>query len=184
MSMSHKAFAFDWDRFFAELLVPLTEALGANDPAGLHRFIEQNRSHLRDPYEGLPLPEDWSQRLETGSVHELGDYALTRYYDPQSDLGLGEIWLTLTESISADAQAALLGSPVGPAANPFDPGRLGSYFPHSSRGLRRGGTASAIPGASELPSAAPELRRHGAGHLRNILKQSQAGVSRFQTGKR
>jgi hypothetical protein len=128
MSMCHKAFAFDWMSFERELLPILLSALEANETAGLTAFIESNIGTLSDPYEGETLTEDWQSLLENQDVQELGDFALTRYYDPSDDCGLGDDWITLNASLSAPAQAALLGSPLGPETNRFDPGRMGSYF--------------------------------------------------------
>lgn len=128
MSMVHKAYAFDWDRFAAELLGILMEALETNDPSCLLQDIDAHRAHLTDPYEGQPLPEDWRSRLEVGDIEELSDYALTRFYNPNQDCGLSEAWLILSDHLPESVQTALLGSPIGPSGRPFDPGRMGSYF--------------------------------------------------------
>ena len=128
MSMDHKAYAFNWTRFDLDLHPLLVDALAANDTTELEAFTDQHRQELTDPYEGAPLPEDWRAMLENRDVHEFGDFALTRHYNPRDEWGVGEEWMELSEQLSEAAVGALLGSPVGPPEARFDPGRLGSYF--------------------------------------------------------
>jgi hypothetical protein len=128
MSMSHKAYAFDWRGFELDLLPLLEDALLADDSAQLETFIDDHREALTDPYEGEPLSDDWRAALENRDVHEYGDYALTRFYDPADDLGIAEEWLKVSERLPRPAANALLGFPVGPPKRLFDPGRQGSYF--------------------------------------------------------
>ncbi len=129
--MDHRAFVFDYSRFARELKPVLERALETDDPAEIVRFIVAHRTKLRDPDEGEPLPEDWESRLEVGDIHEYGDLALTRYYDPREDLGMGNGWDLVQDLIHADPSLSvspILGVPVGTWEHPFDPGRLGSYF--------------------------------------------------------
>jgi hypothetical protein len=127
--MSHKAYAFDWRAFERdELPGLLTGALETNDSSALLAYIERNRAALKDPYEGDPLPRDWKDQLGNRDVHECGDFALTRFYDPAADDGLGHCWSEIDDAVSEEARRALLGSPFGPTHNRFDPGRYGSYF--------------------------------------------------------
>ncbi len=126
MSMDHKAFAFDWTAFQRHLAPILRDALSSDSAAGLAAFIEHHRQSLTDPYEGQPLPEDWSSLIENRDVQDHGDFALMLYYSPTADFGIGDSWLALSD-VSSVAHA-LLGEPFGPADNFFDPGRMGSYF--------------------------------------------------------
>jgi hypothetical protein len=128
MSMSHKAFIFDWDAFQRELAPLLEASLGDGDSTRLIEFGERYRHSLCDPYEGDPLGGEWAGRLGVGDVHEVADFVLTRYYDPTADGGLGEAWLGLEEHLDAEQRMAILGKPFGPARAAFDPGRMGSYF--------------------------------------------------------
>jgi hypothetical protein len=128
MSMSHKAYAFDWRGFELDLLPLLEDALHADNTAQLERFIDDHREALTDPYEGEPLSDDWRAALENRDVHEYGDYALTRFYDPSEDCGIGEAWVRISERLSRPAANALLGCSVGTPKSVFDPGRCGSYF--------------------------------------------------------
>lgn len=128
MSMSHKAYAFDWTAFDSDLAPILLGALDVNDGADLVEFIEQDRTWLTDPYNGDPLPVDWRSLLEAGDVQELADFALTRYYRVRDDHGIGPAWLQLSGSLMEEHARALLGAPFGVRDRLFDPGRLGSYF--------------------------------------------------------
>ena len=124
--MEHKAFAFDWRTFQRQLAPILRDALSTNSVVGLATFIEQHRHSLTDPYEGERLPDDWQSLMECGDVHEHGDFALTLYYSPRADRGIGGQWLAFSDGFQA--MPALLGESFGPADNLFDPGRMGSYF--------------------------------------------------------
>jgi hypothetical protein len=128
MSLDHKAFLFDWDRFQDELAPLLTQALQTGDGTHLSSFIESNRSHCQSPYDGEALSADWQSEGEFESVQELADIALSKYYDPNASFGLGSDWQALTESLSQEQQTALLGTPLGRAPHLFDPGLQGSYF--------------------------------------------------------
>jgi hypothetical protein len=128
MSMSHKAFVFDWEAFRGELAPLLAASLEDGDPARLVEFGGRHRESLRDPYEGEPLGDDWAEHLEVGDVQEVADFVLTRYYDPTADGGIGEAWAEIEARLDAGQRLALLGRPFGPEETPFDPGRMGSYF--------------------------------------------------------
>jgi len=128
MSFDHKAFQFDWESFLSELALPMNQALAQDDAAPLRRFVEINRSQCSSPYDGEPLDLNWQALLEAGDVQEFADFALTKYYKPNDDFGIGGIWLELTDSLDPRQKHALLGQPFGLSNAPFDPGRQGSYF--------------------------------------------------------
>ena len=128
MSMLHKAFIFHWDAFRTELGPLLAASLHDLDTTRLIEFADRHRRSLRDPYDSERLSENWADQLEVGDVQEVGDFLLTKYYDPKEDRGLGEAWLLLEDSLDAEQRQALLGQPFGPEKARFDPGRIGSYF--------------------------------------------------------
>jgi hypothetical protein len=129
VSIAQKAFEFDWLAFNADFRPLLVAALGSHDKAILLAFIDNHRDAIRDPYEGEPLNADWQTQLEDpDDVQALGDFALTRYYDPTADFGIGHTWLGLSEKLNPQERDALLGHPIGNGASLFDPGRMGSYF--------------------------------------------------------
>lgn len=129
--MQHKAYVFDYELFDHELRALLEAALGSGDCVGLISFINGNLASLADPYEGEPLVTDWEEMIETPDAHQYGDFALTKYYDPKADYGLGSDWDELQRLVTADRAAAespILGTPIGPQDRLFDPGKMGSYF--------------------------------------------------------
>jgi hypothetical protein len=148
--MDHKAFAFDWTAFQRHLAPILHDALSSDSIAGLAAFIEHHHQSLTDPYEGQPLPEDWPSLMENGDVQDHGDFALTLYYSPTADFGIGDSWLALSDDSSV--ANALLGEPFGPADNLFDPGRMGAYFqtPDAVSSSLRVLTADDHPGLSDF----------------------------------
>ncbi|MCB1050480.1 MAG: hypothetical protein KDC71_07755 [Acidobacteria bacterium] len=106
----------------------LDQALVQNNAVGLEAFINANLDSCSSPYDGRVLGSDWKKLLELGTTQEIGDFALTRYYDPKEDFGLGESWPDLEAWLPIPMRAALLGIAIGPAENLFDPGRQGSYI--------------------------------------------------------
>ena len=131
MALEQKAFLFDYDLFDQTLSEILRRALATNDLAQMDGFIEGNLSSLRDPTEGTPLKSNWRESLETTDAHQLGDLALTMFYDPLSDIGLGYQWEGIQDALEQELGPRvniLLGQQFGPTGNLFDPGKMGSYF--------------------------------------------------------
>ncbi len=130
MTMAHRAFAFDYPKFHDELRPVLLRALETNDTTALRGWIDAHLSLLVDPDDGEPLPKNWQKSLALGDVHELGDFALTKYYDGDLDIGLDVDWEALGELLEKSGldPALTLGTALGQDDAPFDPGRQGSYF--------------------------------------------------------
>jgi hypothetical protein len=129
MSMSHKAYSFDWYGFERDPLHEIAlAALKTGRLDSLIGYIDLHYQTLTDPYEGRPLPYAWQEMLQNHCVHELIDFALTGFYDPADDQGIGESWLEIERQLPDADRAALLGYPFGQPGNHFDPGRQGSYF--------------------------------------------------------
>jgi hypothetical protein len=127
--MSHKAYAFDWQAFEQDrLLGILVEALRTDETSLLIEYVEAYQGSLRDPYEGEPLCEDWLLMTESWDVHQYGDFALTRFYNPSQDFGIAGDWLEIDALLTKQQRNALLGFPIGYKDKVFDPGRMGSYF--------------------------------------------------------
>jgi hypothetical protein len=165
--MEHKAFTFRYSECERELLPLLQGALVSSDPQPLVAFIEAARASLRDPYEGEPLGDDWQDLLETKDVHQYGDFALTKYYDPTADIGLGRAWEEIQRVLESElgGSSAILGRPVGTTGAVFDPGKMGSYF-QSETDVRRNLAAIESANESRLEPVAVLLRRalyQGAG---------------------
>jgi hypothetical protein len=128
MSMSHKAFVFDWEMFGRELAPLLAASLEDGDTVRLVEFGDRHRHFLRDPYKGERLGENWPGSLGVGGIQEVADFVLTRYYHPTEDGGLGEAWQEIDARLAAEQRLALLGQTFGSEESLFDPGKMGSYF--------------------------------------------------------
>ena len=130
MALEHKAFLFDFTAFDRELRPILESALHTGRAEEVRRFVLEHRGEIRDPYEGEELDAGWEERLEAKDAHQYGDFALTMYYDPKRDVGLGTQWVEAQEALLEETgrDHAVLGKTVGPKQEPFDPGKLGSYF--------------------------------------------------------
>ncbi|WP_445627159.1 hypothetical protein [Nostoc sp. DSM 114167] len=129
--MEHKAFVFDYDAFIQELAEILENALVINQRNELITFIENNFSYLKNPDEGEPLDYSWKEMLDTEDISQYGDFAITKYYNPQCDIGLGYDWLPLYDMLLNELDkdtSPLLGKNFGIPGNYFNPGQIGSYF--------------------------------------------------------
>ena len=135
--MEHKAFVFDYESFERELRPSLEDALATGDTSRLESFISMNLDALRDPYEGQPLRADWASLVEVKDAHQYGDFALTKYYNPTADIGLGSVWERVQDLAASPSRTSspILGTTVGPSDAPFDAGKMGSYF-QSARSVR------------------------------------------------
>lgn len=137
--MEHKAYLFDYELFDRELRTLLENALRSGDSTGLVSFINANLGCLKDPYEGETLTADWQDLIETQDAHQYGDFALTKYYDPKADTGLGPDWDEVQQMLAGDLAmtvSPVLGATVGPPDDPFDPGKMGAYFQTKQQVIR------------------------------------------------
>lgn len=129
--MSHKAFVFDYDAFIKELADILKNALATKKSYELIIFIENNLSHLKHPDEGRTLDFYWNEIIEIGDVDEYADIAITKYYNPDDDIGINYDWMLLDDlllqALNVDI-SPLLGTIFGSSENYFNLGKQGSYF--------------------------------------------------------
>jgi hypothetical protein len=135
VTIEHKAFVFDDELFRKELEPILKEALTSNDLDSLERFVDKHRRLLKNPYDGQPVPAAWRSILDLIDVHQLGDLALTKYYDPRTDIGLGSRWSQIDDALQRvpERSTIVLGRPVvGGTGVTFDPGKMGSYLQTAS----------------------------------------------------
>jgi len=169
MNLPHKAFAFDYEAFHDQLRPLLLKALETHG-AELRGFIEANLNQLTDPYEGEPLVKGWQALLENDDVHELGDFALTKYYDSDLDIGLDIDWEDIGELLekSGVSPTIVLGTALGPVEAPFDPGRQGAYFQTAAE------VSEALVLLQTLLQAQPTLASELA-PLQGMLQQAARG---------
>jgi len=131
MTIDHKAFVFDEAAFASELRPILEESLRTRSSYALVEFIDSRIGGLRNPYDGELLDQDWRESVETSDVDTFGDFALTKYYDPTKDIGLGGDWESAQAFLIAklgNIESPVLGRPVVCGTAIFDPGKMGSYF--------------------------------------------------------
>ncbi len=136
----------------------MSEALSAEDRESFVRFVDANLTHCLSPYDGSALSPSWKDLLEVGDAQELADFALTKYYDPADDHGLGETWVEEEAALPENMRPALLGHPIAH----FDPSRQGSYVV----------AADHAPNSAELlRKAKSALVRDYAGFLENVARR-------------
>ena len=131
MTLDHKAFIFDYDAFIKELADILENALVKNKIHELIAFIENNLSYLKHPDEGEYLDYSWKEIIETEDTSEYGDIAITKYYNPDDNIGLSYKWMQLDDLLLQELNleiSPLLGTVFGSSEVYFNPGKQGSYF--------------------------------------------------------
>src|SRR5436190_17514448 len=153
MSMEYKAYPLDYERFNAELAPILFHALVTGEVGALVEFIKRRLEQLADPAEGKPLAGYWPElargrpvsffgldwQINPNDPDDLGDLALTAYYNPLDDAGLGPLWADTGSQLVGVSEVPddqrdhrlspiILGDVFGPPDNWFNPGKLGSYF--------------------------------------------------------
>lgn len=133
MSISHKAFLFDHTNFDAELAGVLHAALETDDVGGLRRLILDNRHVLLDLWTEAPPADDWEARIEPAyRVQQFADLAMTKYYDPRDDRGLGHgfdapgAYLETVPGLGGWSSALYCGWLFGPSGRRLDPGSMGT----------------------------------------------------------
>lgn len=133
MSMEHKAFVFDFEAFVQQLSNTLEKASLNNTNKNIISFINNNIVLLKHPDEGGAIDDYWEEILEEiKDVHNYGDIAITKFYDPDKDIGLGYDWQDIENILSCellvDPGDIILGQKFGPIDNRFNPGRISSSF--------------------------------------------------------
>jgi hypothetical protein len=131
MSIEHKAFIFEYEKFSSELKETLEDALSSGSHSALRAFIVREKKQLKDPYEGEPLGEDWEEMIGEADPEQYGDICLTKYYEPSIDIGLGDDWEQVEselKNLGLNSGCVLFGLPIQGGSRNFDPGKIGSYF--------------------------------------------------------
>jgi len=135
--MEHKAFLFDTSDFIKELSEVILTAGNTDNEDLLISFINENLEDLKSPYSGEELTDEWQQELETKDIQELADFAMTKYYNPDEELGLSYNWDSLLESfdrldLKFNSNYYILGEPLKSHSFILDPGRMGLGFVNSN----------------------------------------------------
>lgn len=133
MSMEHKSFLFNTSAFTKELSEIILTAGETDNEKLLITFINQNLNDLKSPYSGEELTAEWVEELETEDIQELADFAMTKYYNPDEELGLSYSWELLLESfdeldLKFNNEYYILGKSLDSENFTLDPGRMGLGF--------------------------------------------------------
>jgi len=153
--MEHKAYLFDWGAFERELRAILEEALRSGDRTAVVRFITKHVAVLMDPYESEALGPDWERMLESQDVHQCGDIALTKYYDPAADLdGTGWRRVRSGEAIGGGAGGEVPGDRGGAKFSQERAGGVGGEIELCVEAFEAGKIGLTISG----PEGEPNLR--------------------------
>lgn len=133
MSMEHKSFLFNTSAFTKELSEIILTAGETDNEKLLISFINQNLNDLKSPYSGEELTSEWIEELETEDIQELADFAMTKYYNPDEELGLSYSWELLLESfdeldLKFNNEYYILGKSLDSENFTLDPGRMGLGF--------------------------------------------------------
>ncbi|MFC4476045.1 hypothetical protein [Flavobacterium chungangensis] len=133
MSIEHKSFLFNTSAFTKELSEIILTAGETDNEKLLISFINQNLNDLKSPYSGEELTSAWIEELETEDIQELADFAMTKYYNPDEELGLSYSWELLLESfdeldLKFNNEYYILGKSLDSENFTLDPGRMGLGF--------------------------------------------------------
>lgn len=129
MSMEHRAFVFDEEKFSKELRNLLLDAGLAEDVDKIKSFIAQHSDDIKSPYDGIKVNSDYEKGMYNKDVQEYADYAMTAYYEPDDDMGLSYAWEVVLKVLKKlkykSAKYALLGKSVSKKGFCVDPGCSG-----------------------------------------------------------
>lgn len=136
MSMEHKSFLFNTSAFTKELSEIILTAGDTENETLLISFINENLDNLKSPYSGEKLTKEWHEELETEDIQELADFALTKYYNPDQELGLSFVWESLLElfddlDLKYNCEYYILGEFLSYKNFTLDPSKMGLGFVNS-----------------------------------------------------
>ena len=130
MSMGHRAFLFDTNKYHAEIEKIIETCCSSGEISLIKQYIDGHIEEFSSPYTLEPLEQDWEQELENGDMQEYFDFLLTACYDCEDDIGLAEAWDAVNEVIKllgfmVGAEKCVLGTAVSYHGTVVDPGRMG-----------------------------------------------------------
>lgn len=128
MSMEHKAFVFDTNKFHAEIEPVMKDSIKNTEVA--HRYISEHLDELQSPYTGNTLEEGWEEEFGELTLQVYFDILLTACYDVEDDCGLCDMWDAVNEVIKSlhvfeEGELPVLGWTVEIEDVVIDPGMEG-----------------------------------------------------------
>lgn len=128
--MEHHAYLFDTQTYHREIEELLLTAGAFGNTDVLEKYIDENASQLKSPDTADPLDENWRDALANGDIQELAGIILTRCYDPDGDIGLGEDWEILCGAmeeldLSGGTEYYFAGEEIRSGSFVLDPSGMG-----------------------------------------------------------
>lgn len=128
MSMEHKAFVFDTEKFHAGIKPVMRRSI--KNPEVARQYICEHLDELQSPYTGDALEADWEEEFDELTLQVYFDILLTACYDVNDDCGLGEMWDAVNEVVKEldvleEPEIAVLGREVVIEDVQVDPGMMG-----------------------------------------------------------
>lgn len=128
MSMDHKAFVFDTEKFHTEIEPVMKDSI--ENPEVARQYICEHYDQLQSPYTGDVLEEDWEDEFEKPTLQVYFDILLTACYDVNDETGLSEMWDAVNEVVKEldafeEPEIAVLGREVVINDVKVDPGMMG-----------------------------------------------------------
>lgn len=130
MSMEHKAYVFDTERFHSIIEPIIIQSSASKDTSILERYISEHINLFYSPYSLEPLDEKWTNELEKHDLQEYFDFLLTACYDGVYDIGLENVWEIVIEIVrllnfTASPELFVLGYKLKYNDIVVDPGYMG-----------------------------------------------------------
>lgn len=128
MSMEHKAFLFNTEKFHERIEKVMEQSI--ENSAFAKQYINQHYNEFCSPYTGITLKVDWEKELVNGTLQEYFDFLLTACYEVNTDMGLGYMWDVLNEGIAMLnvfdlPQIVVLGNLLRVGSIQVNPGGMG-----------------------------------------------------------
>lgn len=130
MSMEHKAYLFDMEKYHTEIEKILHECCYEQNTSKAEKYINEHWKELCSPYTYEPLDENWKNILVNHSLQEYCDILLTACYECEKDIGLGYNWDGVNESLKQlnfmdNIEKCVLGNTIVFHGTTIDPGAMG-----------------------------------------------------------
>ena len=128
MSMEHRAFLFDTERFYAEIEPVMRGSIKTTEVA--RNYIYEHLDELQSPYTGDVLGDDWESEFSELNLQVYFDILLTACYEVDDDCGLCEMGDAVNGTIKGldvfgEPEIAVLGRGIVVDDVQVDPGMMG-----------------------------------------------------------
>lgn len=130
MSMDHKAYLFNMDRYHLDIEKILDKCCKERDILQAKIYIDKHWEELYSPYTGERLDAEWKNILINENMQEYFDILLTACYECENDIGLGYAWDGVNETLKklnfmSNIERCVLGRRLIFHGIIIDPGAMG-----------------------------------------------------------